>query len=97
MSLICRDKVKLLVKHIRGNNYKGYQSRMEAERSYILAGALGSLCVLSRDSDPTAPLAQVAPMPEPVMTAFASASDKFLGVEWYVVFKGLCPGVYPAW
>jgi hypothetical protein len=97
MSLICRDEVEPLVKHIRGNNYKGYQSRVEAERSYVLAGALGSLRVLSRDSDPTSPLARVAPMPEAVMTAFASASDNFLGAEWYVVFKGLRPGVYPAW
>ncbi|KAI0281133.1 hypothetical protein BGY98DRAFT_932225 [Russula aff. rugulosa BPL654] len=41
--------------------------------------------------------AQAMPMPEELMAAFASASDNFLGAEWYVVFKGKRPGVYPAW
>jgi hypothetical protein len=90
-----RDEVEPLVKNIRGNNHKGYQSRREAERSYVLAGALGSLCVLSRN--PTAPCARAAPMPEQVMAAFASTSNDFLEAEWYVVFKGLRPRVYPAW
>lgn len=82
---------------VPGNVHQGFTSRLAAEQGYILAYALG--CVRSLPSkgstDPPPPAA--APTPAAVLAAFAAVSDAFLGVEWHVVFKGRCPGVYPAW
>ena len=90
-----RDEVKPLVIGISHSNYKGYASHREAQRCYMLAGALGSLLV--RSKNPSVPPTRARPISENVMQAFSLAADDFLGEEWYVVTKGLRPGVYPAW
>jgi hypothetical protein len=37
------------------------------------------------------------PIPPPVMQAFEEADEQFLQADWHVVYKGLTPGIYPAW
>ena len=87
-----------LVKGVPGNIHQGFDHRHEAERAYVVAGALGALRVFPRQCNAgERPLAPASPTPEAVMAAFAGASDGFLGAEWHVVFKGKMPGIYPAW
>ncbi|KZP12465.1 hypothetical protein FIBSPDRAFT_961411 [Athelia psychrophila] len=82
---------------VPGNVHQGFTTCLAAEQGYILAYALG--CVRSLpprgSTDPPPPAA--APTPAAVLAAFTAVSDTFLGTDWHVVFKGLCPGVYPAW
>jgi hypothetical protein len=94
-SYAIRAEVEPLVKGIPNNNYKGFETRCQAEQSYLLAGTLGCLYILSRD--PSTPRAPAKPISEAVMAAFCASSDDFLGSDWHVVTKGRCPGVYPAW
>ena len=93
-----RAQCKPQVHHIPHNVYQGFRTRVEAERAYVLAFAMGSLRILPRReaSADTGP-APGGPTPEALMQAFSVASDDFLGAEWHVVFKGKRPGVYPAW
>ncbi|KIM87298.1 hypothetical protein PILCRDRAFT_3798 [Piloderma croceum F 1598] len=80
------------------NVYQGFRTRVEAERAYVLAFAMDSLRILPhREASADTGPAPGGPTPEALMQAFAMASDDFLGAEWHVVFKGKCPGVYPAW
>jgi hypothetical protein len=96
--LLIREETEPLVIRVPGNIFQGFDQRYEAERAYVVAFALGALHVLSpRDNTGERPPAPATPMPEAIMAAFASASDNFLGAEWHVVFKGLKPGIYPAW
>lgn len=95
-----RPEAKALVDGVPGNIHQGFESRYEAECAYVVAFALGALCILqprsARGQQPAAP-APAIPMPEALMVAFASSSEDFLGAEWHVIFKGKRPGVYPAW
>jgi len=96
--LLCREEVEPLVKRVPGNIHQGFDTRLEAERAYVVAYALGAVRVLPLRDDAGSQLVSPAiPTPEAIMAAFSSASDNFLGVEWHVVFKGLRPGIYPAW
>jgi hypothetical protein len=36
-------------------------------------------------------------MPQYLMEQFLQSGENFLGIKWYVVFKGKVPGVYPTW
>lgn len=85
------------VDRVPGCVHQGFESRRDAERAYFLAYALGCVRALpGRNS--TAPLPLIAaPTPLPLLHSFSQVSDDFLGAEWHVVFKGRCPGVYPAW
>ena len=83
------------MKGVSCNNFKGFKSRREAKRCYVLAGALGSLYIRSRD--PSVPRILARPISEAVLHAFGAADDDFLGADWHVVTKGKRPGVYPAW
>ncbi|KAF8503806.1 hypothetical protein F5888DRAFT_1631681 [Russula emetica] len=91
-------EVEPLVKGIPGNIHQGFRHHRKAEHAYVLAFAMGALRTLlaRHDMDQQVP-ASAMPMSEAVMAAFALAADNFLGAEWYVVFKGKRPGVYPAW
>ena len=96
--LLIREEVWPLVNGVPGNIHQGFDTRREAERAYVVAYALGAVRILpSRGDADQQAVAPAIPMPEAIMDAFASSSDAFLGAEWYVVFKGLRPGVYPAW
>jgi hypothetical protein len=98
MSFPSRAEVEPLVKGIPGNIHQGFTHRHEAERAYVLAFAMGALrTLLARHNATQQVPAPASPMPDAVMSTFASASDDFLGAEWHVVFKGRRPGVYPAW
>lgn len=88
-----REDVVPLIHRVSGNVQEGYNSRYEAERAYALAYAIGGVRVIpSRGSTVTA-----NPMPPVIMEGFMEADENFLGAEWYVVFKGKMPGIYPAW
>ena len=80
------------------NIHQGFDSRLEAERAYVMAYALGAVRALPPwgNANEQVP-APAAPMPDAIMYAFATASNTFLRAEWHVVFKGLRPGVYPTW
>jgi hypothetical protein len=91
---VSRDEAKPQVEGISRNNSKGFTTLLEAERCYVLAGALSSLMVLSRDSCSRTP---AKPISDVVLKAFGEADNNFLGTEWYVVTEGRSPGVYPAW
>ncbi|KAF8495255.1 hypothetical protein F5888DRAFT_1635739 [Russula emetica] len=92
------EEVEPLVKGIPGNVHQDFIERRKAECAYVLAFAMGTLRILParHDTRQQAP-APASPMPEALVTTFASVSDDFLGAEWHVVFKGKRPGVYPAW
>lgn len=87
--------MKPLVNRIPHNCHQGFATRLQAERAYLLAFAMG--CVRVRTADHTRGPAMAAPTPAAVMRAFADIPEDYLGAEWHVVFKGRCPGVYPAW
>jgi len=96
--LLVREEVKPLVNRVPGNIHQGFDTRREAERAYVVAYALGAVRVLPSQGDAgQRALSPAIPVPDAIMNAFASSSDTFLGAEWHVVFKGLRPGVYPAW
>jgi hypothetical protein len=97
LMMLHREEVEPLVKRVPGNIHQGFDSRLEAERAYVVAYALGALRVLRARGDASQALARAIPTPDAVMRAFAAASDAFLGAEWHVVFKGLRPRIYPAW
>lgn len=78
---------------VSGNIQEGFNTRLEAERAYAFAYAIGGVQVVPRHGSTSAP----APMPPGVMQAFLDADDDFLGAEWHVVFKGRTPGIYPTW
>ena len=86
-----------LVKSIPGNIHQGFDNRRDAERAYVVAFALGALRILPRRGDTSQTPAPAIPTPENMMEAFTNTSSDFLGADWHVVFKGLRPGVYPAW
>lgn len=92
-----RSEAEAQVTEVSGNVYQGFSSRLEAERAYVIAYAMG--CVRSlpgREANGRAPVAAMA-IPPGMLDAFDIVSDGFLGAEWHVVFKGKAPGVYPAW
>ncbi|KIM74213.1 hypothetical protein PILCRDRAFT_92724 [Piloderma croceum F 1598] len=92
------EEVKPLVKRVPGNIHQGFDTCLEAERAYVVAYALGAVRMLpSRDDAGSQLVSPAIPTPEAIMAAFSSASDNFLSAEWHIVFKGLRPGVYPAW
>src|SRR6266436_1229128 len=96
--LLFREEVKPLVDGVPGNIHQGFDTRLKAERAYVVAYALGAVRVLpSRDNAGQQLVSPAIPTPEAIMAAFSSASDNFLSAEWHVVFKGLRPGIYPAW
>jgi hypothetical protein len=71
--------------------------RLEAERAYVLAYAMGALRTLPRRGSTTLGPAPATPTPQEIIDAFASLSHDYLGAEWYVVYKGKWPGMYPTW
>ncbi|KAF7980386.1 hypothetical protein HWV62_38178 [Athelia sp. TMB] len=86
------------VKGVSHNVYQGYDSLIAAQQAYLVAYALRAVRILPPDNAPDGWVPSAAiPTPEAVMGAFAASSATFLGAEWHVVFKGLRPGVYPAW
>lgn len=58
---------------------------------------MGGLRTLPRRGDVEYGPPPAAPTPQQVMDAFAAVPDDFLGAEWYVVYKGRRPGLYPSW
>ena len=98
MIIFSRDEVRPLVTGISGNVHESFNNRIDAERAYVLAYALGAVRVLKHPDDPTpgSPTA-AAPMPDEIMDAWMEVSDEFLGSEWHVVFKGKRTGLFPSW
>lgn len=90
-----RLEVKGMVNKVSHNIYKGYKTRLQAERMWVLANALGSTRVL--DGEGRAVAVPSGPMPPLVVNALGELSDGYLDADWYVVTKGRTPGVYPAW
>jgi hypothetical protein len=74
----------------------GFETRLAAEKAYVLAYALGCVRILPRHCGDHPPAAAL-PVPEAVVRELSSAPDDFISAEWYVVFKGKRPGIYPAW
>ena len=95
--IFSRREVDSLVTSVPHNVHKGFVSRIEAERAYVLAYAMGALRTLPRRGSTALGPPPATPTPQEVMDAFASLSDDFLGAEWYVVYKGKRPGLYPTW
>lgn len=86
--------MKSLTDGISGNFHEGYNTRREAECAYACAYSIGIVRALpARGSQ----VAAASPMPPPIMNEFRDTPDDFLGVDWYVVFKGLTPGIFPTW
>lgn len=77
------------------NSYKGYQSRLQAERAWVLAHALASVRKIDKRGNilerPTMHI------PQATVDALANIPDGHIDTEWYVVTKGRTPGVFPAW
>jgi hypothetical protein len=97
-SYLVREEVKPLVNRVPGNIHQGFDTQCKAERAYVIAYTLGAVHVLPLQGDVgQRALSLALPVPYTIMNAFASSSDTFLGAEWHIVFKGLRPGVYPAW
>lgn len=102
-----RDEVKPLTNNVRGSLYKGFNTRQEAECAYIVAFGLGIVQVIGGSSISSASstsqlasprsIVRLRPTEEEILDALQRASSTFLGVEWYAVFKGIRPGVYPTW
>lgn len=84
-----------MVDRFSHNIYKGYRTRLQAERVWILANALGTARIL--DENGRAIAIPAGPMPPPVMDALGQLPEEYLDADWYVVVKGRTPGVYPAW
>ncbi|KZP06671.1 hypothetical protein FIBSPDRAFT_966228, partial [Athelia psychrophila] len=86
--------VKGLVNKVSHNIYKGYKTRLQAERAWVLANALGSVRILNGEGDAiAAPSSAIPPL---VLGALGEVPEEFLDATWYVVVKGRTPGVYPA-
>lgn len=86
------------VDKVRGNNYKGYPSRQQAERAWVLANALGTAPrVLDRDGNVLASAGPTPPIHPLVLASLSDFPDEHVDPEWYVVSKGRTPGIYPAW
>lgn len=90
-----RPVVKSMVDRVSHNIYKGYHTRLEAERVWVLANALGSTRILDKEGHAIA--VPSGPMPSLVMDALGELPDCYLDAEWYVVVRGRTPGIYPAW
>lgn len=88
--------MKSLTHGISGNVQEGYNTRREAENAYACAYSLGIVRALPAPGSQGA-VALATPMSPAVMNIFKDADDEFLGAEWYVVFKGLTPGIFPTW
>lgn len=90
-----RALTKPQVWEVPGNNHKGYRSRLQAERTWVLANALGTTRVLDRQG-----LAYAIPantIPELVVDVLGQLPDAHIDTAWYVVTRGRTPGVFPAW
>lgn len=104
---LSRNEVKPLTDKVSGALYKGFNSRQEAECAYIVSYGLGIVQVisgsfsesLSSESESSTPtsIVRTRPTENELLNALQCASSTFLGVEWYAVFKGVHPGVYPTW
>lgn len=79
------------------NNFEGFDTRLHAERAYLLAYALGGVRRLPSRDAPRGYVPPAVPMPVRLMERFAALPSEYLGAEWYVVFKGKAPGIYPSW
>lgn len=77
--------------------HQGFALLEEAERAYTLAYALGCVVARPRRGSTLPPLAPSVPTSRQLLEAFSEADENFQGAAWHVVFKGKCPGVYPAW
>lgn len=80
---------------VRGKIFEGYQSRLQAERAWLLGNMLGAVRQL--DAAGTALATPAAPYTDDTMHLFLDLPDDYLGTEWHVVSKGKHPGVYPCW
>ncbi|KAJ7672460.1 hypothetical protein DFH06DRAFT_1319877 [Mycena polygramma] len=97
-------EARLQVDGASGNLHQGYPSRPSADAAFEYAAARGwvGVCTaggLSRGArHPTAPIPAlpqpVAPVdiPNPLHTGDGGAASP--GRRWYVVYVGICPGVY---
>lgn len=94
--------MKGLTDGVGGALYKGFSTRQEAECAYIISYGLGIVQELrgsSSASSASSCLSIVNPQPTEaeILDALGRAASLFLGIEWYAVFKGVRPGVYPTW
>lgn len=98
--------MKPLTDKVSGSLYKGFRTRQEAECAYVVAYGLGVVQVLDGSSATSSSSSSITslqsivraqPTEEEILAALQRASDTFLGDEWYAVFKGVRPGVYPTW
>lgn len=94
---INRSEAEAQVTEVPGNVHQGFTSRLEAERAYVVAYAMGGVRSLPGRESNARESGPAVPIPPAMLDAFDTVSDRFLGAEWHVVFKGKAPGVYPAW
>lgn len=98
-----RNNVVHLVKGVPHCNHKGFNVLEEATAAYTIAYALGFVQAIpvrgATECGPASQLSLVSPTPrqEDILAALSNTSPGFLGDNWYVVTKGIRPGVYPCW
>lgn len=93
-----------LVQRVPNANYKGFQDRDEAKAAYFIAYTLGFVkAIPTRGQNglatpPATPsIVTTSPSQDEILAALSSTSPNFLGQDWYAVFKGIRPGIYPSW
>jgi len=78
-----------------GAVYQGFRTSDEAQAAFTLGWAAGSINPSTADlPDDLRNLNLASQPPSTIMRSLPVASDNKC---WYVVYKGRCPGVYPAW
>lgn len=93
-----RKETEPLVSGVPGNVHDSFQSRIQAERSYLLAYAMDCVRTLPpRNGTSLYTAVPAIPTPDAIMERFAQAPADYMGAEWHIVFQGRRPGVYPAW
>ncbi|KZP10389.1 hypothetical protein FIBSPDRAFT_899803 [Athelia psychrophila] len=95
---------EMLVRKVPHANYKGFQKLDEAKAAFLAAYVLGLVVAIpARDSDnlgprpPTASIVSTPPSEDDVLAALSSTSQTSPESAWYVVFKGIRPGIYQSW
>ncbi|KAF7969252.1 hypothetical protein HWV62_27838 [Athelia sp. TMB] len=88
-------EAKAQVHRVSNCCHKGYPSRLQAERAWLLGHALA--CIRTIDRQGNLISRPVCSFSQETMDALFNVPDGHIDTEWYVVTKGRTPGIYPAW
>ncbi|KZP12814.1 hypothetical protein FIBSPDRAFT_961127 [Athelia psychrophila] len=91
------DDVEPLVGRVPHANFEGFDSPIQAERAYIAAYTMGAIRRLPPRDAPASFVPPAVAMPAHLVQKLAALPANYLHAEWYVVFKGRAPGIYPTW